>query len=753
MNILDVPSSKLRMTPWKRFTREASDTNSAGNLVQLPAGISPFDYADIIYGKQARESFAAPFNFIARDNKTRTYDPYTEDPQVFSNKYSPDNFLDDSMNQIKEVSDIWKSMGLPFKMDEDRGYNVPDISGFTDKVLEEDPHALSLYKERYSDICFVAGFLDNALKYSLVRTITDGWWLVSYAGNVGTITPDIEKALNVFDTYLEYLFDTPEFRLKLDVTISDQGDPLNTNVGAPFFSNEYKDGRPIAKEKAVELWAKSKPGESDVDFSKWKTNVGLRTEKPPFNAYPLAIAPNRRIQAGAKPQKIWRRGERYLELAYEQNVLNTIRFVAMPPYPANLCMSAYQSSLKTVRKVTHGTFMDSDSKIDICKALSSGYYTIENDYSNYDRFILYSIILRIIDSYSRKVKSGGFFYQTLRHFFENVPLIWPLRDKHTPNAFTIVNARLTGLLSGVKVTSEIGTLVNVIICIAAGLKSGVMNQDYALKLLKGKTQKKSISEFDNFFLVQSDDTLFCSRNMTDLVRWAKAFKQITKDAGLKAKVAVGDRYLMRHMQFGLDIPVLSRVFQNTISNEDPKPDALLVAVGLASRTDGIGGHRTVDAFQLGHSFKPPSMYSKLEQIILRDLLKVFTKQGTHTDEITDFLNNLKLASSVNLGIAKGVNMSTLTEVNANLSAFRTRMVQLLAKQQLLLANSKADLYQAGSLVSALHDQYSGSGVMMFNLLSTLDNSIAKFGSQVTARDHAFYLDAMNALKLPLNIHR
>jgi hypothetical protein len=194
------------------------------------------------------------------------------------------------------------------------------------------------------------------------------------------------------------------------------------------------------------------------------------------------------------------------------------------------------------------------------------------------------------------------------HLHDGASLIWPdYSNVETGRGWIFKPGRL-GLMSGVKVTSETGTLVNFIVNIANCFEAGIFksNED-AVKYMTAIAHAQSLTDLEcnNYtrlkdyklrFLVQSDDTLLIGYNSTEGENLRDAFVTGLKKAGLKGAVEEGDRFLMRHTSLGGDRPVAARVWQNTLSGETPPETELIFLLGLLARTDGLFGIKQVDPF-------------------------------------------------------------------------------------------------------------------------------------------------------------
>jgi len=132
--------------------------------------------------------------------------------------------------------------------------------------------------------------------------------------------------------------------------------------------------------------------------------------------------------------------------------------------------------------------------------------------------------------------------------------------------------------SGLKTTSEIGTLISLADALAALWAQGrCLNWPY---------------DQHDHLLVQGDDVqLSSTKGALDTDAWTASYA----DVGLNATLFPGDSFLSRHNVNGIQVPSPMRVIQQTMSNEH-EPDAPtavgLLYLGLYARTAGASAWPT-----------------------------------------------------------------------------------------------------------------------------------------------------------------
>jgi len=144
--------------------------------------------------------------------------------------------------------------------------------------------------------------------------------------------------------------------------------------------------------------------------------------------------------------------------------------------------------------------------------------------------------------------------------------------------------------SGTKLTPEHATIANLVATIASELQAGIRTEDEWLQYL---AKDRHDSSFSLWHVFQGDDKLSFYGAMS--MSMQSALEQASKEAydvlGVDTKQVPGDKFLMRHRAWGLNLPVVTRILQNTVGSESTVPDDKIAftksAIGLIARCDGI----------------------------------------------------------------------------------------------------------------------------------------------------------------------
>jgi len=124
-----------------------------------------------------------------------------------------------------------------------------------------------------------------------------------------------------------------------------------------------------------------------------------------------------------------------------------------------------------------------------------------------------------------------------------------------------------GLFSGIKETSNLGSIHAQIIVLKSMVRAGMTTlQDIAA------------GRWPMFLNLGDDVLLAANKNLTP-----KMYEEAALEEGIVAKVLDGRRMLMRHIEGGREYAVGARVIQQTLANEDSYDHIGHVILGLASR--------------------------------------------------------------------------------------------------------------------------------------------------------------------------
>lgn len=751
-------------SPWPYHERPFTEQNSSGKDVVIGAGKTQPDLIRIMYGANRIAMIDGNYGFLKRDNKIRKYDPGKEDKFVFKNMASVKIFDENARELTTLLTNWWRKMELPTMHDPSRNVDLPDSEKFADMIMDPD----SIEHEKFAkdrafrnSVQFIVANIDILKKANIVRNITAGWHIVSYKGRDSEDLSYFKPALEAHRIAILRIVKSDRYQQVLSKLWADAGDPILTNPGFPFFNADVdKEGNPVTRIKTVELF-KGLAHEAGYDWDAVLNLVSKRSAKTGWQGAPFVVAPLRRLQPNyAKWQHQFTITPSGLISAYDVQGMNAQRVAWMVPYVYNLLLTPFQVHAKAIRIVLPGLYHDGEAKRERVKwmrdaANKQELFMAEADYSNYDRFIPIDIVRRIVDVLADSFPDGHAEYwkRAAMYLHDDAHLVWPDYLEDGTGIGWLFKPGKLGLMSGVKVTSEMGTLVNSVVNTQALMNcegwSVEQTADYLCTYLTAKPG--SVYERVN---IQSDDTLIIAKSPTALVRQMRAFKDAAKRAGLKNSVEIGDRFLMRHMQDSSDKPVPARVFQNTYSNESPPDNELVFLSGLAARTDGLMGFRSVDAFGQGHFSDMTAVefaFTRRMLMMLQKSIKHSAKPSRTAISLLDELLSINSSMTVEEGDVTIIKpeQQTSRSVFARLDTLRDGIVAALAEYQLKLAanDERAELLQNSWLYDLIKDRHVPSSSLLLDQLLSLDHSgdMAKTISMIANKEHTFFLYAMDTI--------
>lgn len=740
--------------------------NSKGTELTIPPGTTVVDLLKIFYGEIPVESARLSYGFVSRDDKERNYSPKDEDPFIFRGEGSKHEFFKSSLELRQILIDFWKAMDLPLKKDDKRELPSMDTEPLINQGLKGDSKALAQIEHHYDDIVFATSNLDIANKFCLVRSVSPGWWCHSYAGKQ---PPDFQYFKASIEAHMYAIQEGRKhghYKSKLVSLTSSNGDPLETNPGFwNYNASGTKEQLPAGKLDLIT--ALSNVGTQGYDWDKVVDFVRKKTPEGPLKNYPFAVALLRRMQAGYKADThcfdITATG---MVSNCDVQGMNTVRIAFIFPYILNLMLTPLQLRLKTARYFLPGSYHDADIK----NARSVGYYQsnkasnkklymAEADFSNYDRYLWIGVMNYIIAScYNDKTKRD-YYTNMFTHTYTKMPLIYPDYNTGSGSVAHIVVPRSLGLLSGGKPTGEVGTFYNSIVTGAGLLNKNIISlNDYKDYLLEGMLKGRPGHAFEHN-LFQSDDNLIQDHSVKGLLLKMESFKESVTNAGLKASIEIGDRFLMRHCSNNSDLPVPSRVYQNTLSGEDGIKEPIKFSVGFAMRTDGMMGIKSIDPFKTGQIHTVPAIQVVYSLAIVKRLLNFFKTAAIPVRACIDLAEMLVKAGEASLSKANltysETNLKQYVHVKVTgvrsfldpLTEMRTRLVHILAQEE--LNKRQAQLFNTNkSLISTLKlDSNVPSQAYLMEQLIKIDSSYASAVTAMDEKEHRFFKFAMKTMNL------
>lgn len=748
-----------KMSPFPARTLPFTEATSSTNSVTITPGTTLPSLIRELFKVDVVDGFKGKFGFLDRDNKQRVYQPGTDDPFVFRNDASVKDFGNHALALIKVIADEWEALGLPLKHVKEKQIYLPDSSALFDALLPGHPLHQRLV-DMYPYICFLTSNADIMRKACVVRNIYIGWWGQSYAGKDAPDPKHFDPAMRVLLKAIAAIENSSRFGSTLDGVMRGMGDPMDTNAGFPFFAGHVDEmGNPVTKEATLQLFEGI--GTAGYDFSRVVDEIAKRCKPMGLEKYPFLIAPLRRVQPSDKPNHEYRQTSFGLVTSHDSVGMNQVRIAWMAPYVYNLYLSPLQARWKAVRKLLPGMFFDGSAKRNRLARLSrTNPWLAEADYSNYDRFMPINLFQAFTQGYLSRYKNAEYWRQLTGYLHQGMSIIWPDYLPGSTGKGWIFKPRY-GLLSGVKVTSEEGTFINGLVNCQSLLDSGIMNEASLYKYLTQYVGPgdKSVGSGNEFFFIQSDDDLLVCDSPTQLYKLGTSFKLNTARAGLKGSLEIGDRFLMRHTLAGRDTPVPSRVWQNTLSNEDSYLEPITFLAGLCMRTDGLLGHKSYDPFGTGKRNRCTSVEVRFTLAMLNSLLKFLQTASKKQLDAIDYIKVLIEAASNMLanydckkpGILRN-DLVMSSDDASRVDGFRMKSLELLAKSEAdKLARLDSQTFNLSWLYRLHKDRHVPSSALL------LDSLIARFPylknllESVANREYSYYQYAMKKMKIPLSM--
>lgn len=751
---------KMSPYPFKKLPFKI--VNSRGEDVYPPQGTSEVDLLKIMYGELPVESAVLPYGFVSRDDKERKYLPGTEDPFVFNGEGSKHEFFVKSLELRQILMEMWKEMGLPTKKDDKRSLLTTDTEPLIAAGLAKNERALAIIEKHFDDITFITSNLDIANKFCLVRAVAPGWWCHSYAGKK---PPDFEYFKQSIEAHMYAIKEgrkREHFANRLKYFTNKNGDPLETNPGFwNYNASGTKEQLPAGKLDLITTL--SNIGTEGYNWNDVVKEVVKRTPEGPLKAHPFAVALLRRMQAGFKDDThcfdILSSG---MVSNYDVRGMNTTRIAFIFPYILNLMLTPLQLRLKTGRYFNPGSYHDAEIKI----ARANGYhkdkrkiFTAEADFGNYDRHLWIGVMNYIIAACYDEKNKRDYYTNMFTHTYTKMPLIYPDYNTGGKSNAHIITPMSLGLLSGGKPTGEVGTYYNSIVTNAGLLNENLISLNELKNYLLHSFTTGKPGEIFEHNLFQSDDNLIQDYTVLGLLKKMDSFKKAVTEADLKTSIELGDRFLMRHTTNNADLPVPSRVYQNSISGEDSVREPIKFSVGYAMRTDGMMGLKSIDPFGTGKVHTVTAISVVYSLAIIKRLLYFFKSATLPVRACIDLSELLIKAGEASLLRANltysetdfkqyiGKKVKGANEYLDPLTRIRERLVHLLAQEE--LNKQQATLFNAnGSLISSLKiDVNVPSQAFLLEQLIKIDSSYANAVTAMDQKEHKFFMFAMKSMGL------
>lgn len=731
-------------SPFGRKRREPEETLADGTVHRFKTYTNIRDYIKVVYGVNDPWPVKERFPFLDRDSADKTYRPGEVDPFVFKNESSIEKFKKEALKLHNSLLLKAGAIGLPIVNDPERSVKKVDTSKITNEFLSGSNSKIQEIAEmiKEGDAGYLLSNIDIMRKASLVRTVIPGWWAVSYRGKVASQMQPFKRSVDLLVSVMVKIMQSPQYKSKFDETLSSQSDPLDTAIGFPNYTAIVDaEMNPVSKLGALEQY-KNICNPSDEDWDKVIDRIKERGTTDFERKFPLAICCIRRIQAGAKFCHVWQRSDNGLQWVYDERGNATNRVAWAASYLQNLTLSPVHTIWKTLRKLIPGLYHDGSLRRDYISVLKqSDYLHMESDFANWDRNIPNDVMSYFFYRFSRHLPRSDYWFGVMTQSHRNLNIVWGDQVLGSRGLGYVFKADVLGLLSGLKITSEVGTFMNLIVNITGWIKTGFMSEsqivDYLLGVINGRAK-----DLVPIVMIQSDDTLLNSKDPKELSRLAKAFVEGSSLAGVKAEVNFGDKFLMRHLTRGVDRPVTSRIWQNTLSNEEPVSDSLIFLVGLAMRTEGILGQRTFDPFKVDLIQKVGSVEMSYSKEVLESLLGFVSTSSQVIPEAKEYLS-LLLGSSQRMQTSGKMSNEDSSSINDS----RKRFLQALAfREQRDFLNSTDVNKKLATMLYKLHkDQASPNSKWRLDALQQMSPGVDSIIANISKKEEQFYVYAMKKI--------
>lgn len=748
------PKGSGPFSPFPSVVRPFTDSDIRGGDITFPPGTRDIDIFRAIYPGAAFGRLHSRFNFLSRDAKDRVYKPGEEDPFIFKDSSSIRVFFTGFRDDIAVLNALASTLDIPLQKDKDR--NVFTVS----ETYTADPSTNPYHRDAVSQI--VASH-EIALKFALCRAVVPGWWINSYAGkeeqNQGYFAPIVDM---LAEAWRELAAQKPALKDKLIASVfAEMSDPLDTNSGFPFFESGLEARtKVITTYQPISSLLRGNLTAETVD-EVWRL-IATLTPNPELARTPLAVAVLRRIMAGYKYQHVTAPTPAGLVAKYDMRGLPTARTAFMFPYLFNLMLTPLVLPTTSYRKILPGASHDGPARSARLRTLRTQKPYLGNfDYSNYDRFQRSDMMRDFFVGMYAKDSNAKYIGALFERTYKNVPLIFPALSGRTDASGLIVIPKKTGLLSGAKHTSTQGTLHNMIIFLAGQVNEGNWSLEEAKRYVRMYFDgSQPGSKWESAYF-QSDDTLLIGKTIVELEALMKCHAAAAAKAGIKATRAADDRFLMRHLGQGVDTPVTMRVLQNTLSNEHAERDPVIFLAGLAARTDGMLGQKTIDAFNTGKLNSVPRADAIIVQMVMRRMLGVLkTAAQPHAAAITLVsvildaaakMTGIRADASITAEIIERLGADGLTQpvkmhsdYAVKLDAIRHEAIRAVSLHQ---TNLKADDAFVRFLEQLRVDRNVPSAAMQLQFLQAMNSRASSVLAEAAAKEQRFFHSALSTLAI------
>lgn len=413
-----------------------------------------------------------------------------------------------------------------------------------------------------------AGEMDIVDKYATQRRHGPMWYLPSAPPPLiapTAVYKQVASALAKF-YYSRYMASPLAGLTPYELALTDS-DPPDTNAGWPLYSSSIGDFLVLASN--VDFHGRHS-GATWPSPSEWVAAIDELGNKVGVTGDMFTMGVARRAGPMRKAVALYdlSSGHPAVE-SFTFGCYTRSRIVYMAPRLLNIAVSPFSMQMKAARLSHWGFAHDGESrKIQMAvfkDAAARGLNVIESDFSGYDASFTpehRSVIFDVL-------KEVGFHPDSIdliRMIDERGSFVTPSWSGIQGGEGERVSGRF-GLFSGIKDTSNLGSFHAQCVVLKAFIQAGELTLD---DIVAGRLPP---------FLNLSDDVLIAAPPSIT----PAAYERVCAEEGLKAKLIVGRRMLMRHIAPEGEYSVAARVVQQTIANEDAYLHLGHVLLGLASR--------------------------------------------------------------------------------------------------------------------------------------------------------------------------
>lgn len=341
-------------------------------------------------------------------------------------------------------------------------------------------------------------------------------------------------------------------------------DPSNTNQGFPTFSSSPPSRLIAARALGLRDYTTAS------DFIRISRELSIECGFEDWLVWPVAMS--KRLGPMVKPQPLWEDDVAGLGAIATQETAGYFcraRKIYMTPFLLNMMISPLTVLMKKGRLAMLGNNHSAEGQaqyLDMFKKEDEGWHVGESDLNAYDTTIspeMRGILWAALEKHGFNKTA----IDILRWLDGHSTIVMPPWNSRMDGSMAIYQGR-TGLLSGLKVTTELGSAIVSALTMEAFIEQGFTTIDECRAKMP-------------FFLCLGDDVLTLTEKKIDPDIYTKTFAR----EGMSVEFFEGRRFLMQHVKGGNTYAVATRIIQQTMFNEDAYTHPGQIAIGLASRLD------------------------------------------------------------------------------------------------------------------------------------------------------------------------